>query len=63
MCHLISASHINNLLKTNFTKTKFLRANWNGGRYNIDIIFDGDGNKYALEIDGIYWHGLLLERM
>ena len=63
-----NVKHLNYLCNTNFKECKITNVNKQFGKYNVDIVFDGDavetsssrdGKKYILEVDGIYFHGLI----
>jgi hypothetical protein len=60
MCKLITAQHINALLGTSFEQVELYKTNVKFDKYNIDIVFKADGKLNILEVDGVYWHGLIL---
>ena len=33
--------------------------NYNIDNYNIDIVINTDKGKYLVEVDGVYYHGLI----
>jgi hypothetical protein len=61
MCKLISAQHVNALLGTTFEHVELYKTNVKFDKYNIDIVFKADNKMYILEVDGVYWHGLILQ--
>jgi hypothetical protein len=63
MCKLITAEHVNALLGTEFTRVELYKTNVKFGKYNIDIVFKADDKFYILEVDGVYWHGLILQQL
>jgi hypothetical protein len=60
MCKLITPQHVNALLGTNFTYVELYKTNVKLDKYNVDIVFKADDKLYILEVDGVYWHGLIL---
>jgi hypothetical protein len=63
MCKLISAQHVNALLGTTFEHVELYKTNVKFDKYNIDIVFKADNKMYILEVDGVYWHGLILQQL
>ena len=60
----IDTNYINKLLGTNFKIIELLKTNFKFDeerKYNCDILFKADNKNYILEVDGVFWHGLLNE--
>lgn len=56
---------MNEILKTNFKAISKCTHNvqfCKDRKYNVDIVFyDENSDKYICEVDGIFFHGLILE--
>jgi hypothetical protein len=63
MCKLIEAQHVNALLNTQFEHVELHKVNMKVDKYNVDIVMKADGKLYILEVDGVYWHGLILQQL
>ena len=59
----MDVKYVNELLNQNFKEVKFNKDSVKFGQYICDIEFlDQENNKYVLEIDGVYWHGTILQK-
>lgn len=55
--------YVNDLLKTTFKKVEVVGVNKRFDKetkYVPDIIIKADEKNYIVEVNGIYWHGLIL---
>ena len=61
MCKLCcEVEHVNKLLNTSFKTIEVVGMNKKFDNYNVDIIINADDKKYIIEVDGVYYHGLVL---
>jgi hypothetical protein len=60
MCKLIETQHVNALLNTQFKHVELYKVNVKVDKYNVDIVMKADDKLYILEVDSVYWHGLIL---
>jgi hypothetical protein len=55
--------HVNKLLNTTFNEVEVVAVNKKFDNYNCDIVFKCGDKRYVLEVDGVYWHGVILQTL